>query len=189
MHDEVLDFWFGAVGSECYGETREIWFRKDVDFDAIVRRRFAHVIESALIGGHRDWATTPRGSLARIVLLDQFTRNTFRDSPRAFAGDTMALATADAAIGRQYDSSLVAVERWFMYLPFTHAESMPAQQRAIDLFTRLSNDAGLTDPLVWARRHASVVQAFGRFPHRNAVLGRQSTPAEIAFLAKPGSRF
>ena len=189
MQDAVLDFWFGAVGTELYGTARKIWFRKDVKFDARMCERFADVVDVALAGGLGEWTATPRGALARILVLDQFTRNIFRDAPRAFAGDGLALDTAAAAIARGDDAALTGVERWFMYLPHAHAESMPAQQRSIELFKRLRNETGLTDPLVWAERHASVIARFGRFPHRNAILGRQSTHAEEAFLAAPGSRF
>ena len=189
MQDAVLDFWFGAAGSDVYGTTRRAWFHKDATFDALVRERFASAIEVALAGDYRTWPATPRGALALILVLDQFTRNSFRDSPRAFAGDALALQTAGAAIARGDDAALVAVERSFMYLPHAHAESIQAQQRSIELFTRLRDETGLTDPLVWAKRHASVIVRFGRFPHRNAILGRQSTPEEAAFLVAQGSRF
>jgi uncharacterized protein (DUF924 family) len=185
----VLDFWFGPVGSERYGQTRDAWFRKDALFDAQVRAQFGPAIEAGLAGCYREWAATPRGALAQIVLLDQFTRNSFRDSPRALAGDAMALAAAEQAIARGDDLALIGVERWFVYLPYTHAESVASQQRSVELFTRLRDETGLTDPLVWAKRHASVIYLFGRFPHRNVILGRESTPEEVAFLAAPGSRF
>jgi len=117
------------------------------------------------------------------------TRNSFRDEPRAFAGDPLALATAEAAIARSDDRALIPVERQFLYLPFAHAEDLAAQERSIALHTRLRDETGLSDPLLWAERHAGVIRLFGRYPHRNAMLGRRSTPEEIAFLAAPGSRF
>jgi uncharacterized protein (DUF924 family) len=169
-------------------EERDVWFRKDDAFDANVRSRFGGAIEAALTGGFADW-TAPRGVLARVLLLDQFTRNAYRDTPRAFAGDTLALSIAQDAVGRGDDGALVPVERWFLYMPFEHAESDAAQQRSVELFTRLARETSLADPLEWAQRHAAIIRRFGRFPHRNAILGRVSTPEEIAFLASPGSRF
>lgn len=189
MQDAILDFWFGPVGSDEYGTERKAWFRKDDAFDALIRQRFDVAIAQALAGAYRDWATTPRGGLARILLLDQFTRNSFREAPRAFAGDALALDAAEDAIDRQLDAALIAVERWFMYLPFAHAESLAEQERSVQLFTRLAHETGLAEPLIWAKRHASVITLFGRFPHRNAILGRPSTAEEIAFLSAPGSRF
>ena len=188
MQDEVLDFWFGSPGTAEYGTTRDFWFRKDAAFDAELRSRFGTMIETALGGGFETWSS-PRGALARILLLDQFTRNSFRDTPRAFAGDALALAIAEEAVARGDDRSLEGVERWFMYMPFQHAESLAAQERAVTLFRALSGDAGLASPLPFAERHAAVIRRFGRFPHRNAILGRESTPEELAFLAQPGSRF
>jgi uncharacterized protein (DUF924 family) len=189
MQDAVLDFWFGPVASAEYGTERKVWFRKDAAFDAQVREGFAADIERALTGEYDAWAATARGALARILILDQFTRNSFRDTPRAFTGDALALAAATTAIDRALDTELTAVERWFVYLPFAHAESMAAQQRSVQLFTRLRDDTGLDEPLIWAKRHASVIRLFGRFPHRNGILGRASTAEEIAFLSAPGSRF
>ena len=188
MQEEILAFWFGRPGTADYGNTRKAWFRKDTAFDAAIRERFGATIETALSGGFADW-TAPRGTLARVLLLDQFTRNTFRDTPRAFAGDTLALALAEEAIARGNDRNLIPVERWFMYMPYVHAESFAAQERAVSLFRRLRDETGLAEPLTWAERHAEIVRRFGRFPHRNAILGRESTPEEVAFLAVPGSRF
>jgi uncharacterized protein (DUF924 family) len=188
MHDEILEFWFGRPGSPGYGSTRSVWFRKDLVFDSEIRARYGVAIETALAGGFADWSS-PCGALARIILLDQFTRNSFRDTPRAFAGDALALALADETIERGDDAVLLPVERWFVYIPYTHAESLDAQQRSLSLFRRLRDETGLAEPLQWAEKHAHVIQLFGRFPHRNAILGRASTPEEIAFLAAPGSRF
>jgi uncharacterized protein (DUF924 family) len=188
MAEEILDFWFGRQGSDGHRSARDEWFRKDAAFDAQIRERFGAAIETALGGGFTAW-TSPRSALARILLLDQFTRNAFRDTPRAFAGDGLALSLAEAAVGRGDDAYLVPVERWFMYLPFAHAESSRAQQRSLELFGRLRDSTGLAEPLAWAERHAKVVQLFGRFPHRNAILGRESTAEEVAFLRTPGSRF
>jgi len=188
LQDEILDFWFSPRGSSRYGESRSEWFRKNTDFDSEIRTRFGAAVEEALAGGFADWIA-PRDALARVLLLDQFTRNSFRDGPRAFAGDPLALATAEAAIARGDDRALIPVERQFLYLPFAHAEDLAMQERSIALHTRLRDETGLSDPLLWAEKHAAVIRLFGRYPHRNALLGRESTPEEIAFLATPGSRF
>src|SRR5271165_5882450 len=136
MPEEILEFWFGRPGSAVHGSVRKEWFRKNAAFDALICSRFSAAIEAALAGGFGAW-TSPRGALARILLLDQFTRNGFRGTPRAFAGDALALSLAEEAVGRGADEQLIAVERWFMYLPFAHAESLPAQQRSLELFQRL----------------------------------------------------
>lgn len=188
MHGPILDFWFGRPGTPEYGTERDFWFRKDAAFDAGLARRFGSAIEKALAGGYGEW-TSPRAVLAHILLLDQFTRNAFRDTPRAFAGDALALGLAEHAVDRGDDRDLIAVERWFVYMPFEHAESLAAQERAVELFRRLGEETGLTSQLAWAEKHAQVIRRFGRFPHRNAILGRESRPDEIAFLATPGSRF
>ena len=151
MQETILDFWFGRPGTAEFGTTRDFWFRKDPAFDAELRTRFGSMIETALAGGLEDWSS-PRGALARVILLDQFTRNSFRDTPRAFAGDTQALAIAEQAIARGADRALVAVERWFLYMPFEHAESRPAQERSVELFRRLRDETSLADPLPFAER-------------------------------------
>jgi uncharacterized protein (DUF924 family) len=188
MRDEILEFWFGRPDVPGFGEARAEWFRKDAAFDTALRVRFGDAIDTALAGGFAEWAD-PRGTLARVLLLDQFTRNSFRDTPRAFAGDPLALSLAQQAVARNDDAALIPVERWFLYMPFEHAESMSAQEQSVDLFARLATETDLVDPQVWAERHAAVIRRFGRFPHRNAILGRASTPEEIEFLATPGSGF
>ena len=129
MQEEILEFWFGRPDTADYGSAREAWFRKDAAFDAAIGERFGAAIDTALSGGFADW-TAARGTLARILLLDQFTRNSFRDTPRAFAGDALALSLAEKAIARGDDVQLIPVERWFIYLPYAHAESPSAQERA-----------------------------------------------------------
>lgn len=185
----IVDFWFGPPGSGERGRPRDVWFRKDPDFDEIIRARFGEAVNIALAGGLGEWCTTPSGALARVLLLDQFTRNIFRDTPRAFAGDERALATADDAIERGFDRELGPHERWFLYMPFEHAEDSAAQERSLALFGALARELGNDEPLTWARKHADVIFRFGRYPHRNAILGRRSTPEEEAFLREPGSRF
>ncbi len=183
--DDVLAYWFGPPPHAA----RESWFRKDPAFDAAIRERFGDAVAAALAGAFGEWCATPRGALARVILQDQFPRNIHRDSALAFAGDARALATAEEAIARGYDRSLDAFERWFLYLPFEHAESAAAQARSLQLFGALAQDTGDHGPLEWAQKHAAVIRRFGRYPHRNAILGRISTPEEEAFLREPGSRF
>ena len=185
----VLDFWFGARGSPERGRARKAWFRTDPAFDDEIRRRFGGAVETALTGGYAEWSASAQGAVALVLLLDQFTRNLFRGTPRAFEGDASALAASEDAVSRGLDRELGFYERWFLYMPFEHAESVPAQQRSLALFGALSKDMQDDDSLVWARKHAGVVFRFGRYPHRNAVLGRPSTPEEEAFLREPGSRF
>jgi uncharacterized protein (DUF924 family) len=182
---EILDFWFGPAPHSARSE----WFRKDADFDATIRARFGDAIEAALAGAYRDWRADPHAALAYIVLLDQFTRNVFRDTPRAFAGDRDALAMAISVADSELDRGLDPFERSFLYIPFEHAEDPAMQERSIALFTHLKDETGHASPLEWAEKHAAVIRRFGRYPHRNAILGRASTPDEAAFLDEPGSRF
>ena len=188
MQDEILDFWFAPRGSAEHGRTRELWFRKDAAVDQSIRARFGGAVETALAGGFGEW-TTPRGALARVLLLDQFTRNIYRETPRAFAGDTLALGISTAAVANGDDQSLIPVERWFLYMPFVHAEDPDAQETSLELFARLRDETGLSEPDVWAERHAVVIRRFGRYPHRNAILGRESTAEEIEYLATGGRSF
>ncbi len=186
----VLDFWFAAEGEAEHGAVRELWFRKSDDTDRQIGERFGALIERALRGELEAWAAEPQAALAQIVLLDQFTRNSLRDTPRAFAGDKRALAAAMAMVGSRQDETLLPVQRVFVYLPFEHAEGMVMQEEALRLFTRLATEAPeLQNMLDYAQRHHDVVQRFGRFPHRNVILGRQSTAEEIEFLKQPGSGF
>lgn len=185
----VLDFWFGAPGAPPHGSTRPEWFRKDPAFDAAIRERFGAVVAEALAGGLGHWCVDAHGALARVIVLDQFTRNIHRDTAQAFAGDERALATAELALARGLDRALDPRERWFLYMPFEHAENVPAQERSLALFEALAAETGDPGPLEWARKHADVILRFGRYPHRNEILGRASTAEETAFLAQPGSRF
>ena len=181
---ELLDFWFGPSPHA----TRAEWFRKDPAFDATIRARFGPAIEAALAGATPPPDGDVFDALARVVLLDQFTRNAFRDTPRAFAGDALALATAIGVVDAGRDALLDRFERLFLYLPFEHAEDPAMQERSLALFRRLA-DEGDPGQLEWAEKHAAIIRRFGRYPHRNAILGRASTPEEIAFLGQPGSRF
>ena len=186
----VLDFWFGEPTSATYGSNRVEWFRKDPTFDASIRDRFGALIERGLRGELEGWAATPLGALAQVIVLDQFTRNVFRDTPRAFAGDARALNAARAMVGARQDDALPPFQRAFAYLPFEHAEGIEMQHEAVRLHARLAElDAEQASGLDYAERHRAIVERFGRFPHRNAILGRQSTPEEIEFLKTPGSGF
>ena len=186
----VLDYWFAPEGDPEHGTLRPLWFRKSETTDAEIAARFGALIERALRGELVGWAVDPQSALAHILLLDQFTRNTLRDTPRAFAGDARALRAATAMVGARQDEAVPPEQRAFVYMPFEHAEGTAMQDEAVRLFTRLAAEApALADMLAYAHQHRDVVQRFGRFPHRNAVLGRQSTAEEIAFLREPGSRF
>lgn len=188
--DAVLDFWFGAPDSAEFGSARKAWFTKDAAFDAQVRERFGALVERALRGELDAWADAPRSALAQILLLDQLTRNAFRGTSRSFAGDARALAAASRMVGARQDEALPPFMRGFVYLPFEHAEGMAMQDEAIRLFNRLASEAPEhADMLDYAHRHRAVIERFGRFPHRNEVLGRQSTAEEIAFVQQPGSGF
>ena len=184
---EVLAFWFGEPPA---AQPRGEWFRKDPAFDALISTHFGAAIEAALIGGFQDWDASPSGALARIVLLDQFTRNSFRDTPRAFAGDALALAAAQALVASGADQQLQPLQRWFAYLPFEHAESHEMQRESLRLFGALAAaEPNMADAQLYAQKHADIIERFGRYPHRNAVLGRVSTSEEEAFLRQPGSSF
>lgn len=187
---QVLDFWFGAPDTPDYGQARKAWFARDSAFDRQVAERFGTLIEAALAGELSHWGRESATALAQIIVLDQFTRNVFRDQPRAFAGDALAHAAAHAMVAAGQHLGLRPVQRAFVYLPFEHAESLAAQDESVRLFTELIAAAPeLESMLDYARRHRAVVARFGRFPHRNAVLGRTSSRAELAFLQEPGSRF
>jgi uncharacterized protein (DUF924 family) len=182
---QVLDFWFGSEGSETFGTNRPQWFRKDADFDAEIRESFASDVKTSLDGGHSRMAETQMGCLALIILLDQFPRNLFRDTARAFAGDKRALIHANEAVSQGFDKDLPKSQQMFFYLPFEHSESVDDQRRCMDLFEQSGNE----DMLKWAVAHYDIIARFGRFPHRNAALGRESTAEEITFLEEPNSSF
>jgi uncharacterized protein (DUF924 family) len=188
---EVLDFWFGAPGSETDGQPRREWFVKNAAFDAEIAQRFGAVTAQAVAGGLREWdAEGPQGVLARILVLDQFTRNAHRNTPRAFEGDTLALQAARRLADSRAHKELPPQQRAFAYMPFEHAEDAFMQERSVALFTVLAaGHPGFEDSLDYAHRHRGVIARFGRFPHRNHILGRASTPEEVEFLRQPGSRF
>ncbi|MDH4392948.1 MAG: DUF924 domain-containing protein [Aquabacterium sp.] len=196
MHTDalaVLDFWFGPPDDPGHAQPRAMWFKKDAAFDAQVAQRFGPLIEHALVGGIDGWLTQPVDALpalARVLVLDQFTRNVFRSSAHAFAGDAMALQTALALVASGVDRTLTPVQRQFAYLPFEHAEDLSHQRTSVQLFQQLAADDPASAGLVpWAQKHLDIVARFGRFPHRNAALGRPGTDDEAAFLLTPGSGF
>lgn len=187
----VLDFWFGAPEPR----RSQLWWGKDPALDEEIRARFAGPREQAIAGQLQDWEASPRGRLALILLVDQFSRNLFRNSPRAFAHDALAQRWSLEGLELGLDRQLGALERLFFYLPLEHSEDLADQERAVALFEELvvtappeerAERAGYLD---YARRHRAIIARFGRFPHRNDVLGRLSTPDEAAFLQQPGSSF
>jgi uncharacterized protein (DUF924 family) len=188
---EVLDFWFGAPGSAEFGRERKMWFRKDDNFDALLRERFGALLDAACAGELDAWCATPEGALALVIVLDQFSRNCHRGTPRAFSADYKALEIARAMVASGADRRLPTVQhRAFAYLPFEHAESAEAQRESLRLFGGIANEPeGGQGYYDYAVQHAKVIERFGRFPHRNAQLGRASTDEETAFLREPGSRF
>lgn len=171
---DVLDFWFGL--------DRKAWFEKDPDLDATIRRRFLPLYEKAVDGQLEGWISEPRHCLALVILLDQFPRNMFRGTARAFAADPIALKAAREIVDRGWDRTLSPDERTFAYLPFEHSETLADQERSLRLFEGNPN-------FEWARKHWEIIRRFGRFPHRNAALGRESTAEEVEFLRQPGSGF
>lgn len=185
----VLAFWFGEPGSAEHGQSRAAWFRKDAAFDAEIRRRFFELHAAAALGERDHWRERPEALLALVIVLDQFSRNLYRDEARAFSQDAMALACAQEMITRGWDGERLPVERQFVYLPFEHAEDFALQDRSIELFTSLEEFPATTGLARWAEKHRVIIRRFGRFPHRNAALGRASTPEEVAFLKEPGSGF
>lgn len=190
--DAILTFWFddpNAPESE-YGQQRSRWFKKDPAFDETIQTQFLADYEQAAAGQLAHWLSQPRDCLALILLLDQFPRNLFRQSPRSFAADGLALAAARYAVAQGYDQALLPVERIFIYLPFEHSEVLADQQESVRLISALAeHHPDMASILDYAIRHQDVIERFGRFPHRNEVLGRATTPAEAEFLTQPGSRF
>jgi uncharacterized protein (DUF924 family) len=179
----ILAFWFGR------GDRDKRWFEKNAAFDAEVRERFLALHAEGAAGKLAHWKSEPADCLALIVLLDQFPRNMFRGTARAFATDALALVAAHHAVVRGYDRAMRPVERMFIYLPHEHAESLEEQLRSCDLCAPLVDFPETADVYRYALAHRDIIQRFGRFPHRNAILGRASTPEEIEFLQVPGSSF
>jgi uncharacterized protein (DUF924 family) len=184
----VLDFWFSD-------RARPLWFEKDPAFDDEIRRRFGAAVDAAQAGAFEHWRETPDGTLALLILLDQMARNIHRGAPRAFAGDARALAIAMQAVAEGIDRRFDFASRRFFYLPYEHSEDPKIQERSLALFADLAatcapeEKAEADDQYVYARRHAEIIERFGRFPHRNDCLGRRCTAEELEFLAGPNSSF
>jgi uncharacterized protein (DUF924 family) len=187
--DRVLAFWFGDDWQTCTPTPQQKWFTKDPTFDKAVKEWFLGTYEQAVEGRFESWMETATGALALTIVLDQFPRNIFRDTAKAFASDVQALMVANYALDRDFDQDLPPVMRVFLYLPFEHSENRDHQNRCVQVLTPFATDPVLKRYYEFALRHQAVIEQFGRFPHRNALLGRPSTPAEIEFLQQPGSRF
>lgn len=187
--NEVLDFWFGRSNSPEFGKVQKKWFEKNADFDTEILTRFLPQYELAASGKLDTWQDSPKNCLALIVLLDQFPRNMFRETPKAFATDSKALAAAQHAVNNNFDRELLQVEKWFIYLPFEHSENLENQQKSVELFRKLYGKSDIDSMIEYAMRHFKIIERFGRFPHRNEILGRETTPEEAEFLKQPGSRF
>jgi len=184
---DVLRFWFGD-GAE-YGKVHKRWFEKDPTFDALVTKRYQKLHQEMRDGAHREWLDEPHACLARIIVLDQFPRHVYRGSAHAFSTDALAREAAKHLVDKGWDRDRLPVERMFAYLPFQHSESLADQERAIELYQPLKAFPETADTDRYAIAHRDIIRRFGRFPHRNAALGRSSTPEEIEFLQKPGSSF
>lgn len=176
--DEVLGFWFEEIDPR-------FWFGKDEAFDQLLRQRFGELHRQACAAELAHWRDSAEGCLAEVILLDQFSRNLFRDDPRAFAQDGMALVLAQQAIHRQLAVELDVSRRQFLYMPFMHSESAVIHQQAVRLFS----EPGLEDALAYELRHKEIIDRFGRYPHRDAILGRPSSDEALRFLQQPGSSF
>lgn len=197
--DEVLAFWLGAARPDNAQALliKQQWFTKSDTLDAQIRARFEPTVQAALAGQLDHWAGDAWSCLALLVLLDQFTRNMYRGTPQAFGGDARALAVAQRAMAQGLDQQLPGVTRIFVYLPLEHAEDLAMQEASVAAFAQLAaahtgagdEQAFFAGTLDYAHRHQEVIAQFGRFPHRNAILGRPSTPQERDYLAQPGAGF
>jgi uncharacterized protein (DUF924 family) len=195
--DAVLEFWFGPLDEHGSADAvhSQRWFTKDAAFDAEIRRRFGALHAAIAAGEQADWLASAREALAHVIVLDQFSRNLFRDSGQAFATDARALVAAELALDRGDARELLLAERMFLYMPLMHAENLATQQRCVELFRELAARAPealraqLDGATKFAERHLEIIERFGRFPHRNAALGRETTEAELEFLKQPGSSF
>lgn len=189
--NEILDFWFGTpdtlTNGEQYGKPRSMWFKSAPAIDREIKERFAEIYQFAVAGLLDGWQDSPTSCLALIIILDQFSRNIFRDTPDAFAADELALSIAKHAIDSGFDRELLPLQRWFIYLPFEHSENLEDQVESMRLFETLSSDPDSQIVIDFARTHSELIKTFGRFPHRNQIIGRASTPAELEFLDNPNA--
>ncbi|MGJ8682568.1 DUF924 family protein [Paraglaciecola sp.] len=175
---QILDFWFKEIEPSK-------WFVKDLDFDQLLEEKFGCLLKPAQHCELFDWRKTAQGRLAEIIVLDQFSRNIFRDTPQAFASDPLALALAQEAVISGTDQEISAVERNFLYMPYMHSESLIVHEQAVKLFEQ----NGIQPSLEFEIKHKVIIEKFGRYPHRNQILGRESTSEEIEFLRQPDSGF
>ena len=195
--EDVLNFWLGTLDENGQADAAHTksWFTKDPAFDQAIRDRFGAVHSAIVAGKLEGWLELPRGCLAYVIVLDQFSRNMFRDSARMFAQDGQALKAAEAAVERGWDKPMAFDERGFVYMPFMHSEDLAAQDRGVALFSAFRDELQgkprerIEMSLGYANGHRDIIKRFGRFPHRNALLGRPSTPEETEFLTQPGSSF
>jgi uncharacterized protein (DUF924 family) len=195
--DSIHEFWFGSDSDDdaAAKEKSRLWWSKDVGIDSAVRQRFEGVLNQAARSELDDWSDTPAGSLALILLTDQFPRNMYRNTSQAFAFDSLARDWCRSGIDHGFDQTLRPIERVFFYMPLEHSESLHDQYLAVALFEKLiaslapERQSGFAGYLDFAVRHRDIIERFGRFPHRNAILGRESSPQEWAFLQEKGSSF
>ena len=186
---EIYGFWFGAPGTPEHGTVREMWFGGGPQLDAEIRSRFLADYEAAAAGSHADWLAARESAMALVVLLDQFPRNMFRGEARAFAADPLARAAAEHVVSAPLHDDLLTVEKVFAYLPFEHSEDLDDQHRCVALFEAMEPHDGRQEWLDYAVEHRVLIERFGRFPHRNAILGRADTAEEAAWLASSDQRF
>ncbi len=186
---EIFEFWFGQPDDPGYDEARKIWFVSSPTFDEEIGRRFKDDYDKAVAGNCDAWRDDQRACLCLVLLLDQFPRNMFRGTPKAFATDALAVEVASYAIRKGHDRVLRPVERYFYYLPFEHSERLEDQQRCVDLVRSLEDHPRREAWLDYAVKHLEVIEVFGRFPHRNAILGRSNTDAEDTYLSTTDERW
>jgi len=199
---DILDFWFQGVTDETLINKKSSpfsqWFNKNESFDQNIRERFEEDFKKAVGGQYQDWANSAKGLLALIILCDQFSRNMYRNSPQMFAGDSLALKLTLEAIQNGTDEQFSLIERTFLYMPLMHAEDLGVQNMSLECFSELIEECKVKNPrnvsyyeysFDYAKRHQAIIERFGRFPHRNITLKRESTALELAFLKKPGSSF
>jgi uncharacterized protein (DUF924 family) len=186
--ETILNFWFGETAEDGQFKYRKEWFTKSPEFDEQVRQ-FQSTYEQAATGQVDAWMDSPQGCLALVLLLDQFPRNLFRGQPKSFATDAKALFVTQTALSQRFDQQLPPVQRFFLYMPLEHSENLEHQHQSVSLFHQFVDHPDLRDTYRYAIRHQDVIDRFGRFPHRNQILDRSSTPEEVEFLKQPGSSF
>ena len=195
--EEILDFWFGTDAEQPLKNSK-LWWKKDPETDLQIKETFGHDLAAAANGELEPWKLEPLGSLAFIILTDQFSRNIYRETSTMYLYDELALVTCLTGQDEGFPSDLSLAQRWFYYMPMMHSESLIMQRRSVETYRRLADESTSAAPEVhkalentydFARRHFEIVESFGRFPHRNSILGRKITSAEEEFLAQPGSSF